>query len=377
MRSAVRVVCGAAAALFIFTSQVFPQEVKTANSKSWELSGNIQLQHLYNTDLAGDATRTNQGFRIRRGRLVAKGKLTDYVETSFQIEVRDNSPRLKDAEGKIKLASEVYFRFGQFKVPVWREELRSSTRLLLVERSAAADFLVANNLSARHIGVEFGRAPKEGLQFMFNLSNGAGEGGREDAGQTKGNFPANTNFTNNGKLLTGRFNWIASKTFQLGLSGVVNNVGSKITTATSTTDNTGTITSISPDFGAYFTTGAKSQIDIEGGIALGKISKDVFGPAAAGDQSFTLFDVTGRWLTQMSAAKASLGGLDAFELAAGFTLLDPNKEVANSETKYLRFGPAFYFGKQTRLQFNAEVEMPGGAGAENVLQVRSQANFVF
>ncbi|MEK7728693.1 MAG: porin, partial [candidate division KSB1 bacterium] len=173
MKSTVRATCGAAA-VFILAAQVFSQEVKTTNSKSWDLSGNIQLQHLYNTDLAGEATRTNQGFRIRRGRLVAKGKLTDYVETSFQIEVRDNSPRLKDAEGKIKLASELYFRFGQFKVPVWREELRSSTRLLLLERSAAADFLVSNNLSARHIGVEFGRAPKEGLQFIFNLSNGAG-----------------------------------------------------------------------------------------------------------------------------------------------------------------------------------------------------------
>ncbi len=376
MKAALRVLFGAAAAL-VLTAQAFAQEVKTTNSKSWDLSGNIQLQHLYNTDITGDAGRTNQGFRIRRGRFVAKGKLTDYVETSFQIEVRDNSPRLKDAEGKIKLARELYFRFGQFKVPVWREELRSSTRLLLVERSAAADFLVNNNLSARHIGVEFGRAPKEGLQFVFNLSNGAGEGGREDAGQNKGNFPTNANFTNNGKLLTGRFNWIASKTFQLGLSGAVNNVGIKVSTPTSTTDNTGTITSITPDFGAYFTTGAKSQIDIEGGMVLGKISKEVFGAAAVDDQSFTLFDVTGRWLTQMSAAKASLGGLDAFELAAGFTLVDPNSDLTNSETKYFRFGPAFYFGKQTRLQFNAEFEMPGGEGTQDVFQIRSQANFVF
>ncbi|MEK7728309.1 MAG: hypothetical protein AAB354_07825, partial [candidate division KSB1 bacterium] len=163
----------------------------------------------------------------------------------------------------------------------------------------------------------------------------------------------------------------------LGLSGVVNNVGTKVSTSTSTTDNTGTITAITPDFGAYFTTGAKSQVDIEGGLALGKISKEVFGPAATGDQSYTLFDVTGRWLTQMSAAKASLGGLDAFEFAAGFTLVDPDSDQPNSGSKYFRFGPALYFGKQTRLQFNAEFEMPEGEGAQDVFQIRSQANFVF
>lgn len=348
-------------------SFAFAQEVKTTNAKSWELSGNIQLQHLYNTDIEGDASRTNEGFRMRRGRLVAKGKLTDYVETSFQIEVRDNSPRLKDAEGKIKLGSELYFRFGQFKVPVWREELRSSTRLMLVERSAAADFLVNNNLSARHLGVEFGRAPKEGVQFMVNFSNGAGEGGREDAGVTK------SGTANNGKLLTGRLNWITSKKFHVGLSGAVNNVGNK----TLVSDNTGTITAITPDFGAYFVTGEKSQLDIEGGLALGKISKEFIGAQAADDQEFKLFDVTGRWLTQFSAAKAGLGGLDAFELAAGFTLLDPNSNLTDAQTKYFRFGPAFYFGKQTRLQFNAEMEMPDAEGAESVFQIRSQANFAF
>ncbi len=367
MRDATRVLCGAGFVALFFSSSVFSQEIKPANSKSWEVSGNIQFQHLYNTDIASDSSRTNEGFRMRRGRLVVKGKLTDYVETSFQIDVRDNSPRLKDAEGKIKLANEFFFRFGQFKVPVWREELRSSTRLLMAERSPAADFLIAYNLSARHLGVEFGRASKAGLQFAFNLSNGAGEGGREEAGVTKGNF------VNNGKLLTGRCNWIASKTFQLGLAGAVNHVGAKI----SNTDNTGTITAIAPDFGAYFATGEKSQLDIEGGAAFGKVSKDFLGTAATDDQGFTLFDVTGRWLSQLGTANAGLGGLDAFELAAGFSFIEGNSEVSDDEVKYLRFGPAFYFGKNTRLQFNAEMIMPNASGADNVFQIRSQANFVF
>ncbi|NIW80878.1 MAG: hypothetical protein GWN16_16070, partial [Calditrichae bacterium] len=76
-------------------------------------------------------------------------------------------------------------RVGQFKVPVWREELRSSGSLLLVERSAAAEFLADLLLSARHVGIEFGGQFQNGVDFAVNYSNGAGEGEREDAGRNK------------------------------------------------------------------------------------------------------------------------------------------------------------------------------------------------
>ena len=152
------------------------QEVSAPKSKSWDLTGRVQVQHLFDNDTESDAARTNNGFRIRRGRFQISSHLNDNVSAKFQIEVRDNSPNLKDAEAKVKILKHHYLRFGQFKVPVWREELRSSGSLLLVERSAAAEFLADSYLSARHVGLEFGGKIGDNVNFAANYSNGAGEG---------------------------------------------------------------------------------------------------------------------------------------------------------------------------------------------------------
>ncbi|NIR47385.1 hypothetical protein GWO43_02780 [candidate division KSB1 bacterium] len=342
------------------------QEVKSKNAKTWQLSGRVQLQYLLNTDIDSDDAETNNGFRIRRGRLQATGQLTDWVQTKFQVEIRDNSPRLKDAEGKILLGERVFVRFGQFKVPVWREELRSSSKLLLIERSAAADFLVDNRLSARHIGVEVSGKAGNRIQWAVNLSNGAGEGGREDAGRTKDGA-----FVNNGKMVTGRVNVPVSKRLEVGVSGAANRGGAD----TGTTDNTGTLYTIAPDFGLYLSTGAQGQLDIEGGLAVGSMSSEFTGTAE--DVNFVLFDVTGRWMTKLTEVKQNLGGLDAFELAAGISFIEPNTDFDDDEALFFRFGPAVYFGKQTRLQVNAELEQPTAEGADTVLQFRAQTTFNF
>ncbi|MEJ2545428.1 MAG: porin, partial [Calditrichaceae bacterium] len=140
--------------LFVFSASLMAQDVEASKAKNWSLSGRVQLQHLYDNSIDADAAKNNNGFRMRRTRLQVKAKLTDWVSGKVQIEVRDNSPRLKDAEAKAKLFNNYALRLGQFKVPVWREELRSSGSLYLVERSHAAEFLVDNYLSARHIGLE-------------------------------------------------------------------------------------------------------------------------------------------------------------------------------------------------------------------------------
>jgi hypothetical protein len=345
--------------------EVTAQEVKSRNASSWELSGLIQMQHAYNKDIEGDAVLTNNGFRIRRGRLVAKGKVTDYVETTFQIEVRDNNPRLKDAEGKIKLAHSLYFRLGQFKVPVWREELRSSTDLLLIERSLAADFLILTNFSARQIGIELGRKPEKGVQFMVNLANGAGEGVREDAGTVKNRF------VNNGKLYTGRLNLPIGERVEIGVSGAANRV-SRVFAATQEIF-TGTSALLAPDVGIYLKSGATGRFDLEGGAGFGKVSKS-FDDSGTEDYHFKLLDITGRWLTGFNAAQASLGGVDAFELAGGVTFLEPNDTITDNETLAYRLGPAVYFGKRTRLQVNAEFL---DTSTDSFIQIRTQANFIF
>lgn len=335
------------------------QELKIKNAKSWVVEGRVQLQNLINTDIEGDAQNTNNGFRIRRGRLQVSGNLTDFVETKFQIDVRDNSPRLKDAEGTLKFANGLYLRFGQYKVPVWREELRSSSKLLMVERSQVAEFLGEFNLSIRHVGMEFGMRTENGIDFAVNLSNGAGEGGHEEAGRPK------SDFVNNGKLFTGRINLPVGKTFQVAVSGAMNRVGNKVGTA----DNSATISAIAPDFGLYLDSGERGKIEVEGGLVFGSIGKDFTGDMDNTD--FTLFDATGRYTHTLEKASEGLAGMDAIEFAAGFSRLDVNANV----TSVFRFGPAFYFGKQTRLQVNGEIENPDAGNS--IFQIRSQITFNF
>jgi hypothetical protein len=356
-----------AVALFAFNATGAAQETKTKNSMSWELSGRVQLQHLFDSDIKVDSAQTNNGFRIRRGRLTVKGKLSEVVETEFVIEVRDNSPRLKDAEGKINLSDNFYVRLGQFKVPVWREELRSSGALFLIERSAAAEFLADLNLSARQVGVEIGVSSKNSFELLFNLSNGAGEGGREDAGRTK-----DGQFVNNGKLATGRINLpLVGKNFQLGLSRAVNHAGAKA----GFTNNTGAISVWAPDFGMYLPVSARSQLDIEGGATFGSISSQFLGAAA--DQKFRSWDITGRCRIKLNNTKQSSEGLDAIEFAGGITYIEPDKNIGDDETQFVRFGPAVYIGKQTRIQINGEIEKPKANYAASIFKLRTQATFNF
>ncbi|MDZ7266700.1 MAG: OprO/OprP family phosphate-selective porin [candidate division KSB1 bacterium] len=345
----------------------FSQEVKSRHAESWELAGSIQLQHLYNPDFTGDSRVTDNGFRMRRGRLSARGRLNAFVDATMQIEVRDNSPRLKDAEGRIKLANSFYLRFGQFKVPVWREELRSSTNLLLIERSAAAEFLVVNNFSARQIGLEFGRRPERGLQIALNISNGAGEGIREDAGRPK------SDFVNNGKLLTGRLNLPLGERVHIGVSAAANRVTRLTQTAGGNVTVAGMQTLLAPDVGLYLHHDKKTQFDLEGGVGVGKLAREVAGGSAA---KFLLADLSGRWLARLSHPLAGLGGLDALELAASVCYLEPDDRQDN-EFIGVRFGPAIHFGRSSRLQINGEWDKPLQTGGQSVLQVRSQINFIF
>ncbi len=348
--------------LSVLASTGVAQEVKIKNAKSWELTGRAQLQYLYNADIDGDAATTNNGFRIRRGRLQAKTKLTDWVTTKFQIEVRDNSPTLKDAEGKIKLGQNLFVRFGQFKTPVWREEMRSSGKLLLVERSEVAGFLDDLHLSSRHVGFELGGKYKSGISWAANISNGAGSGRREDAGRTK------SDFVNNGKLVVGRVNLPVDEKFEVGVSAASNRAEN------AANDGSASLYTIAPDFGFYSKLGS-GELQVEGGAAFGSVSKDITGDAD--DQSFTLFDVTGRWTKKMAEPNANFGGMDGFELAGGISYIEPDSDISGNETLVLRGGPAFYFGKNTRIQANGELELPSADGADSIFKVRLQTTFNF
>jgi len=368
--------------LSYFNEKSVAQESETVKAKNWSLSGRVQLQHLYNNSIDADDQLNNNGFRMRRTRLQVKAKLNDWLSGKIQVEVRDNAPGLKDAEAKLKLFDNYAFRLGQFKVPVWREELRSSGSLLLVERSEAAEFLADNLLSVRHIGVEFGGEYENGLSFALNYSNGAGENVREDAGRTKYitsmimdsvlYFPLSS--PNNGKLFSGRVNYKIKKAAEIGLSFALNQLGNEISQYN--LDSRGNVYVVAPDFGIYLPSG----LDIEGGLAIGEISGDIYGSSSSGlvisvetpDRMFNLADVTGLWKKILAKPLPQLGGLDGFGFAAGISYVDPDTDMDDNELMVYRFGPVFYFGKQFRLQINGEIENETDPDSDSVFKVRSQ-----
>jgi hypothetical protein len=322
MKSALAYILGVIL-LVAWSNYNLAQEIKLGNAKSWSVSGLVQVQHLVSPDINSDTSETNNGFRIRTGRLHVKSKLTDFVSARFLIEGRDNNPRLLDAEGML-VFNDFFLKFGQFKVPVWREELRLAGNLLLVERSPAAAFLAGSDilLSSRHMGMEFGGKIQKNVDFAINYSNGSGLGVSEDAGRSK-EFNVN-----NGKLFTGRIN-----------------------------------------------VAAKEILDIEGGIAFGSISRGLL--KTRGDRKFIVSNLTGRWRSEFSQPKNHLAGCSGVEFAAGITYVEPNSNLDVDETIYFRLGPALNFGKHARIQFNGEVEQPTAKGADSMFFVRSQATFNF
>ncbi|GAB4331772.1 MAG: hypothetical protein Kow0037_08620 [Calditrichia bacterium] len=339
----------------LFCGAMQAQEVSLSNSEKWKLSGRVQLQHLVDTQTKSDAEKTNNGFRMRRVRFQIKSQLNNFVSAKIQVEARDNSPRLKDGELKIKLFSHNYLRAGQFKIPVWREELRSSGKLFLVERSAAAEFLAENYLSARHIGIEFG-GKTGNISYRLNYSNGAGEGGREDAGRSK------SETVNNGKMVSARLEGQLNDAIAFGLSAAFNRLGDKVNGA----DKSGMVRVVAPDFSYR----PVENLELEGGAAFGKLDKNYL--MSDEDAGFVLLDLTGRWSAKFQKEVEAFGGLSVWEIAAGISRVEPNDNLDGDDYLVYRFGPAVYFGKTTRLQINVEVEDYAASGAETITRIRSQ-----
>ncbi len=336
--------------------------------KALKIGGRVQVQNLWNSDAAAADGTTNEGFRIRRGRIKIAAEPSEYVKAQIQLEARDNTPRMLDAEVGLKLNAWT-LRAGQFKVPVWREELRSSGDLLLIERSIAAEFLALNLFSARHMGVELtGKVAKS--EVAVNFSNGAGEGGREDAGRTKSATFTGTSHTNNGKMVSARFTVPVVKSFEVGASGSINQLGNKI----GAVDNRGSAWAAGLD-GTYETDAMGGKVIAEGGILAGAFDKDIF--AQSKDRKFKGGDLTVLWRNALSKAYPGFAGLDGYEFAAGISYLEPNSLVDEDEEWNYRFGPAFLFGPKTRIQINGEITKPTASGSKSEFMLRTQLTVNF
>lgn len=101
------------------------------------------------------------GFDIRRARLDVKGAISPYWSYRVQFDLA-GTPKLIDAYTELKINDFFNFTVGQAKIPFSLENLTSSNKLELIDRSQAVEALTARgkdvigNHNGRDIGVQLG-----------------------------------------------------------------------------------------------------------------------------------------------------------------------------------------------------------------------------
>lgn len=124
------------------------------------------------------------GFDIRRARVDLKGTFSPYWGYRLQFDLA-GTPKLIDAYAELKLNDYFNFTIGQAKIPFSLENLASSTKLELIDRSQAVEALVARgkdvggNQNGRDIGILLGGTilklkDRPVIDYRLGVYNGAG-----------------------------------------------------------------------------------------------------------------------------------------------------------------------------------------------------------
>jgi len=148
-------------------------------SKKITLAGYTQVRYQ-----ALEETGKPDGFDIRRARLDVKGIISPYWAYRVQFDLA-GSPKLIDAYVELKVNDYLNFTVGQAKVPFSLENLTSSNKLELIDRSQVVEALVARgkdvggNQNGRDIGVQLGGTilklkDRPIVDYRLGIYNGAG-----------------------------------------------------------------------------------------------------------------------------------------------------------------------------------------------------------
>jgi phosphate-selective porin OprO and OprP len=126
----------------------------------------------------------HNGFDIRRARIDLKGSVTPFFSYRLQADLVDK-PKMIDAYGEIKLADYFSITAGQFKIPFSMENLTSSNKLEMIDRSQVVEALVARskdvigNQNGRDIGIQIGGTflkvkDMPVIEYRLGVFNGSG-----------------------------------------------------------------------------------------------------------------------------------------------------------------------------------------------------------
>ncbi|MEY4489211.1 MAG: hypothetical protein RIQ79_1719 [Verrucomicrobiota bacterium] len=150
-------------------------EITSADgTSSLRLRGLVQADgrfYLDNSDAAQD------GFLLRRARLIFEGKFSDRFSYVIQPEFAGSAVSILDANLNTAITPEFNILAGRFKTPVGLEQLQSDPVAFFNERS------VATNLAPnRDVGVQFhGLVLNKTLSYQAAVTNGQIDGGNSPA----------------------------------------------------------------------------------------------------------------------------------------------------------------------------------------------------
>lgn len=278
------------------------------------------------------------GFDIRRARLDVKGTISPYWGYRVQFDLA-GSPKLIDAYAELKLNDYFNFTIGQAKIPFSLENLASSNKLELIDRSQAVEALVARgkdvggNQNGRDIGVQLGGTiwklkDRPVLDYRLGVYNGSG---------------VNTADANEKKDFAARA--IVHPVVGLDLGAALYN-GSRYVPEVKT--------------GTVVTAPAKNVDRNRYGFDL---SYDYKNLGIRGEYLHGTDELTDREGYYIQGGYYFLE--KKLQLLAKYDFYDANKSKADDASTWVVLGANFNFNANTRLQFNYTIKQEEGASIDN------------
>lgn len=278
------------------------------------------------------------GFDIRRARVDLKGTFSPYWGYRLQFDLA-GTPKLIDAYAELKLNDYFNFTIGQAKIPFSLENLASSTKLELIDRSQAVEALTARgkdvggNQNGRDIGILLGGTvlklkDRPVVDYRLGVYNGAG---------------INTVDNNEGKDIAARL--IVHPVVGLDISAALYD-GSRFVPEVKT--------------GTVVTTPSKT------------VNRDRFGLDLSYDlKNFSLRSeyISGKDDQTEREGYYVLGGYSFFQkkvqLVAKYDFYDTDKSKADNASTWYVLGANYNFNANTKLQVNYSIKQEEGTSIDN------------
>ncbi len=295
------------------------------------------------------------GFDIRRARLDVKGNISPYWSYRVQFDLA-GAPKLIDAYAELKVNDYLNFTIGQAKIPFSLENLTSSNKLEMIDRSQAVEALVARgkdvggNQNGRDIGIQLGGTilklkDRPVVDYRLGFYNGSG---------------INTTDNNGNKDMATRliFHPIAG----LDLSAALYN-GSRFVPEVKEVKTNGVVTT---PYAA-----AKSVDRNRYGFDL---SYDMNNLAVRGEYIHGKDDQVNREGYYIQGGYYFLN--KKLEILTKYDFYNPDKAVAKNGSTWIVLGTNFNFNANTRIQFNYSFKQEEGPNINNnVASIQAQIGF--